>query len=49
MPEWKNFEVMIAGTEAIVPVDGAFAKLNETPRAASASRLGVVSRPLFFL
>ncbi len=49
MPEWKNFEVMIAGTDAIVPVDGALAKLKEMPRAASASRLGVVSRPDFFL
>ena len=49
MPEWKNFDVMIAGTDAIVPADGALANVNETPRAASASRFGVVSRRFVFL
>ena len=45
-PEWKNFDVMMAGTEAMVPAAGALAKEKETERAASLPRLGVVSGPV---
>ena len=29
MPEWKYFDVMIAGIDAIVPADGALQNVND--------------------
>src|SRR5512142_570522 len=33
MPEWKYFDVMIAGIDAIVPADGALQNVNEVVQA----------------
>jgi hypothetical protein len=44
IPEWKYFEVRIAGIEAIVPADGALANANDTDRRTSSASRGVVSR-----
>ena len=46
IPEWKYFDVMIAGIDAIVPADGAFVNVNDVDRFTSSARRGVVSRCL---
>ena len=44
IPEWKYFDVKIAGIEAIVPADGALVNANDTDCLTSAARWGVVLR-----
>ena len=44
MPEWKNFDVRIAGIDAIVPADGALQKANDVDRFTNSASRGVVSR-----
>jgi hypothetical protein len=46
IPEWKYFEVRIAGIDAIVPADGALANANDTERLTSSASRGVVLRRL---
>ena len=46
IPEWKYFEVRIAGIDAMVPADGALVNANDTDCLASAASRGVVSRCL---
>jgi len=44
MPEWKYFDVMIAGIDAIVPAEGALQNVNDVDFFTSSESRGVVSR-----
>ncbi len=44
MPEWKYFDVMIAGIDAIVPADGACVNAKLVDCCTSSASRGVVSR-----
>ena len=53
MPEWKNFDVRIAGIDAIVPADGATVNENDVDRCVdaivSAARTGKIGEGKIFV